>query len=186
MTPPPFWSPDGKFVAFDTGGKLKKVDVSGGLPQILCDLPALAVGGSWNRDGDIIVGNLAGGLLRVRETGGVASPVTTLDPARKEEFHLLPTFLPDGRHFVYLRIAPGAPDDSGTYVGTLDAKPEDQNPQRLLPYEVGSHATPRPAIRARDSCCSFARDAHGAAVRCETARARGGSRAAGGTRGLFS
>ena len=111
--------------------------MSGGLPQILCDLPALAVGGSWNRDGDIIVGNLAGGLLRVRETGGVASPVTALDPARKEEFHLLPTFLPDGRHFVYLRIAPGAPDNSGTYVGTLDAKPEDQSPQRLLPYEVG-------------------------------------------------
>jgi eukaryotic-like serine/threonine-protein kinase len=137
MTPPPFWSPDGKFVAFDTGGKLKKVDVSGGLPQILCDLPALAVGGSWNRNGDIIVGNLAGGLLRVRDTGGVASPVTALDPARKEEFHLLPTFLPDGRHFVYLRIAPGAPDNSGSYVGTLDAKPEDQNPQRLLPYEVG-------------------------------------------------
>ncbi|MBA2259339.1 MAG: serine/threonine-protein kinase [Acidobacteria bacterium] len=137
MTPPPFWSPDGKFVAFDAGGKLKKLDVSGGLPQTLCDLPAPAVGGSWNRHGDILVGNIVGGLLRVRETGGVASPVTALDPARKEEFHLLPTFLPDGRHFVYLRIAPGAPDNSGSYVGTLDAKPEDQSPQRLLPYQVG-------------------------------------------------
>jgi eukaryotic-like serine/threonine-protein kinase len=136
-TPPPFWSPDGRFVAFDAGGKLKKMDVSGGLPQALCDLPGVAVGGSWNRDGDIIVGNTAGGLLRVRETGGAASPVTAIDPSRKEEFHLLPTFLPDGRHFVYLRIAPGAPDNSGTYVGTLDAKPEAQSAQRLLPYEVG-------------------------------------------------
>ena len=71
-TPPPFWSPDGRFVAFDAGGKLKKLDVSGGLPQTLCDLPGVAVGGSWNRDGDIIVGNTAGGLLRVRETGGAA------------------------------------------------------------------------------------------------------------------
>ena len=61
----------------------------------------VAVGGSWNRDGDIIVGNTDGGLLRVRETGGPASPLTTLDASRKEEFHLLPTFLPDGRHFVY-------------------------------------------------------------------------------------
>ena len=62
------------------------------------------MGGSWNRDGDIIFGNIVGGLLRVRETGGAASPITSLDPSRKEEFHLLPTFLPDGRHFVYLRV----------------------------------------------------------------------------------
>jgi hypothetical protein len=81
--------------------------VSGGLPQTLCDLPSgsVAVGGSWNRAGDIIFGNF-GGLLRVRETGGAPSPITALDPSRKEEFHLLPTFLPDGRHFVYLRVSP--------------------------------------------------------------------------------
>jgi serine/threonine protein kinase/Tol biopolymer transport system component len=136
-TPPPFWSPDGRFVAFDAGGKLKKLDVTGGLPQTLCDLPGVAVGGSWNREGDIIVGNTSGGLLRIRETGGAALPITALDPARKEESHLLPTFLPDGRHFVYLRVSPGAPEASGAYVGTLDAKPDAQGAQRLMPYEVG-------------------------------------------------
>ena len=62
-SPPPFWSPDSRFVAFYAGGKLKKLDVSGGLPQPLCDLPTLLVGGSWNRNGDIIVGNIAGGIL---------------------------------------------------------------------------------------------------------------------------
>jgi Tol biopolymer transport system component len=137
-TPSPFWSPDGRFVAFDAGGRLKKLDVSGGLPQTLCDLPSgsVAVGGSWNRDGDIILGNF-GGLLRVRETGGTASPLTSLDASRKEEFHLLPTFLPDGRHFVYLRVSPGAPEGSGIYIGTLDAKPETQSLERLMPYEIG-------------------------------------------------
>ena len=47
VTPPPFWSPDGRFVAFDAGGRLKKLDVSGGLPQTFCDLPSgsVAVGG---------------------------------------------------------------------------------------------------------------------------------------------
>jgi serine/threonine protein kinase/Tol biopolymer transport system component len=137
LAPPPFWSPDSRFVAFDAGGKLKKLDVSGGPPQTLCDLPGVGVGGSWNRDGDIIVGNTAGGLLRVRETGGAASPVTSLDPTRKEEFHLLPSFLPDGRHFVYLRVSPSAPQTGGSYIGTLDAKPEEQSGQRLMPYEVG-------------------------------------------------
>ena len=137
IAPPPFWSPDSRFVAFDAGGKLKKVDVSGGLPQTLCDLPrgSVAVGGSWNRDGDIIFGNF-GGLLHVRETGGAVSPITTLDPSRKEEFHLLPTFLPDGRHFVYLRVSPSAHEASGTYIGARD-RPEAQSTKRLMPYEVG-------------------------------------------------
>ncbi|MSO30757.1 MAG: serine/threonine-protein kinase [Acidobacteria bacterium] len=135
--PPPFWSPDSRFLAFDAGGKLKKLDMSGGPPHTLRDLPSLAVGGSWNRDGDIIVGSLGGGLLRVRETGGVVSPVTVLDRARKEEFHLLPTFLSDGRHFVYLRISPSAPEAGATYIGTLDAKPDEQSATRLLPYAVG-------------------------------------------------
>jgi hypothetical protein len=134
---PPFWSPDSKFMAFQGGdGKLKKLDVSGGLPQTLCDVPGVAVGGSWNRDGDIIVGNTNGGLLRVRETGGPVSPLTALDASRKEEFHLLPTFLPDGRHFVYLRISPSAPEMSGSYVGTLD-RSQTSSAQRLMPYAVG-------------------------------------------------
>jgi len=136
-TPPPFWSPDGRFVAFQAGGKLKKLDVSGGLPQVLCDLPGVAVGGSWNSDGDILIGNTSGGILRVRETGGAAIPITALDPARKEDAHMLPTFLPDGHHFVYVRTSFSMPEAGGTYVGTLDAKPEAQNTQRLMPYEVG-------------------------------------------------
>jgi len=135
--PPPFWSPDSRFVAFDAGGKLKKLEVSGGLPQTLCDLPGVGVGGSWNRDGDIIVGNTAGGVLHVRENGGTPSLVTALDRSRNEEFHLIPSFLPDGRHFVYLRVSPSTPENSGTYVGTLDAKPEEQSARPLMPYVVG-------------------------------------------------
>jgi Tol biopolymer transport system component len=136
-TPPPFWSPDGRFVAFDAGGRLKKLEVTGGLAQTLSTLPSLAVGGSWNRDGDIIVGSLASGLWRLRETGGTPTPLTVLDSTRKEEFHMLPTFLPDGRHFVYLRIAPGAAENSGVFVGTLDSPPGAQSTQRLMPYAEG-------------------------------------------------
>ena len=115
--------------------------MSGGPPQTLCDLSSTAVGGSWNRDGDIIVGNIDGGLLRVRETGGVVSRITAIDPVRKEQFHLLPTFLSDGRHFEYLRIS-SVPENSGTYIGTLDAKPDEQSATRLLPYAVGMTYVP--------------------------------------------
>jgi serine/threonine protein kinase/Tol biopolymer transport system component len=140
--PPPIWSPDSRFIAFDAGFKLKKLDVSGGPPQTLGDLPGVAVGGSWNPQGDIIVGNAAGGVMRVHESGGALSPVTALDRARKEEAHLLPSFLPDGRHFVYLRISPGAAETSGTFIGTLEAKPAEQSLQPLLPYVVGLRYAP--------------------------------------------
>ena len=45
----PFWSPDSRFVAFWAGGKLKKIDVTGGLPQIICEAPLAVLGGTWNR-----------------------------------------------------------------------------------------------------------------------------------------
>ena len=140
--PPFFWSPDSRFIAFDAGGSLKKLNIAGGPPQTLCDLSASAIGGSWNRHGDIILGMLDGGVLRVSADGGAVSRVTALDPARKENAHLLPTFLPDGQHFVYLRISRDDPDGGGVYVGSLDAKPEEQSAQRLLPYSIGLSYAP--------------------------------------------
>jgi eukaryotic-like serine/threonine-protein kinase len=42
-----------------------------------------------------------------------------------------PTFLPDERHFLYSRFS-SVPQARGVYIGSLDAKPEEQNPTRLL------------------------------------------------------
>ena len=135
--PPFFWSQDSRSIAFDAGGVLKRVSVSGGLAQTICDVPMIAIGGSWNARGDIILGNVVGGILRVNEHGGVAAPITALDPSRKENGHMLPSFLSDGRHFVYERVSRSSPDQSGIYVGELDAKPDAQSRRRLLPYAPG-------------------------------------------------
>ena len=121
----PFWSPDSRFLAFWAGGKLKKMEVSGGLPQIVCEAPAAAVGGTWNRDDVIVFGD--GRIMRVSAGGGVATPLTTASP---DQFHAFPSFLQDGRHFVYLRFSPDG--NQGIYVGSLDATPEQQSTQRLL------------------------------------------------------
>ena len=119
---PLIWSPDSRTIAFDaTGnGALRKASLAGGAPQIVCDLEATAVGGSWNRDGVILVGNAAGGIMRCPADGGVAVPVTR---AEAGELHLLPSFLSDGRHFIYLRISRVRPEASGVYVTALDANP---------------------------------------------------------------
>jgi hypothetical protein len=60
-----------------------------------------------------------------------------LDPARQERFHRRPVFLPDGRHFLYVRVA-GSLEGSGIYLGSLDLKPEAQSRERLLPGRIGA------------------------------------------------
>ena len=130
--PPFFWSPDSRFIAFDAGGILKKVEISGRPPVEICDLPSYAIGGTWNRDGVIIYPTLGGGLMHVSETGGAATPLTKLNEERQEFYHLYPTFLPDGRHFLYMSISL---DKGGIFflcLGSLDAKPEEQGFKPLM------------------------------------------------------
>ena len=115
----PFWSPDGAFIAFFAQGKLKKVARSGGTPLTLADAQP-GLGGTWNRAGVIVFAANGQGLFRVPDNGsGVAAPVTALDAKRQERAHVLPQFLPDGRHFIYLVRA--TQPHGGVYVGSLDS-----------------------------------------------------------------
>ena len=109
----PFWSPDSRSIAFADGGKLKKIDIPGGPAQTLCDIPGVMRGGAWNNDGVIIFGITAAGLYRVSSSGGAAVPLTTIEPG--EISHRGPSFLPDGRHFLFLETAKRI-----IYVSSLD------------------------------------------------------------------
>jgi Tol biopolymer transport system component len=130
---PFFWSPDSRSIVYDAGGKLKKVAVSGSPPTTLCNLSGVAIGGSWNHEGVIIFGDYSGteGIVQVSAEGGDPSPVTKPDRVRQEINHAMPSFLPDGRHFIY-SCTSSIPDNRGVYVGSLDAKPEEQNPKKLM------------------------------------------------------
>jgi eukaryotic-like serine/threonine-protein kinase len=130
---PFFWSPDSQSLAFWDGTQLKRISISGGPAQSLCDFQGYVIGGAWNRDGVIIFGsNTTGfGLMRVSERGGTASPLTKPDRSRQEIVHKYPSFLRDGRHFLYWRSS-NLPENNGVYVGSLDAKPEEQDSKRLL------------------------------------------------------
>jgi eukaryotic-like serine/threonine-protein kinase len=120
---PPFWSPDSSFLASASGGPLKKISLSGGTPQTICEIKPNAVGGSWNRDDVILVGNPSGGLIRCSASGGRATLATrTAEPS---EMHIFPSFLPDGRRFIYLRVYRQAPERSGLYVGDLTSESSD-------------------------------------------------------------
>jgi Tol biopolymer transport system component len=140
--PPLFWSPDSRFVVFAASRKIRKVDVSSGTSQDICDRqPNTPIGGAWNSEGVIIFGNGNSGLWQVPAAGGTAVPLTVLDPSRREREHELPSFLPDGRHFLYFRGS-AAPENSGIYVGSLDDPPEKQSNKRILATGFGASYVP--------------------------------------------
>jgi Tol biopolymer transport system component len=134
-----FWSPDSRYVGFIVDDTLKKVDTAGGPPETLTSLPnAGPQSGTWNRQGDILIGGWSGGaggpLWRVPQTGGSATAVTQVDVSKGEFVHTRPTFLPDGKHFLYFRSGP--PDVEGMYVGSLDVAAANQSSQRILATNV--------------------------------------------------
>ena len=119
----PFWSADDRFIAFFADAKLKKIDRSGGPVQTLCDALA-AVGGTWNRNGDILIGALDQ-VLRISGQGGALSKLPG-HPAITEVF---PAFLPDGHHYIATRSVVGRATESGLWLDSIDA-PE---AHRILP-----------------------------------------------------
>jgi eukaryotic-like serine/threonine-protein kinase len=97
----PFWSPDGRFVAYFADRKLMKVAADGGTPLAICGADS-GRGGTWNREGVIVFAPTSqGGLFRVSASGGSPTPVTELDPSTSEGTHRHPFFLEDGRHFLF-------------------------------------------------------------------------------------
>jgi len=123
----PFWSPDSRFIGYLAGGsnKLTKVDVTGGSPTMLCDVPGGFRGGTWNSSGDILFGVSLLGIWRVPETGGAPARVTTEGE--------LPAFLPDGRHFLYRRTpGNGSGRGGGLSIGSLDASGNQPSSSELI------------------------------------------------------
>jgi eukaryotic-like serine/threonine-protein kinase len=135
-----FWSPDGKWLAFQHGAELKKIAIAGGPPQTICACqPTLK--GAWSKQG-VIVFSAFDGIMKVSENGGPVVALTSHNPSRDETVHVLPSLLPDHQHFLYLQASRRVPDYKfGLYVGSIDARPEEQPQNRVFDvsaqYESG-------------------------------------------------
>ncbi len=120
----PFWSPDGRNLAFFADGKLKRLDLDGGAPMTICSAPA-GRGGTWSKNGVIVFAEDAQApISRVSASGGEPTPVTTVDGQRKgETTHRYPYFLPGGNHFLFLRAGHAAAledEVNSLWIGSLD------------------------------------------------------------------
>lgn len=133
------WSPDSQAIAFLAGGSVQKIDIAGGSPQNLA--PYSQPGGiSWGSQDTILFGSPSGSdflISRVAASGGEVTAVTGKDSKIGEMGNGVPFFLPDGVHFLYLRVTQKT-DTSGVYIGSTDVKPGAQSETRLLDTAQGA------------------------------------------------
>jgi eukaryotic-like serine/threonine-protein kinase len=97
----PFFSPDGKWIGYQGGGKLKKIPVNGGAPDILSD-EVQHRGLWWYTDNAILYGHFIGGIMRMSIHGSTTESVIK----RKSGSLLDPQLLPDGKSILYTFCAP--------------------------------------------------------------------------------
>ncbi len=118
----PFWAPDSRQIGFFQDGKLRKIDVTGGPPVLICDAPN-ARGGTWNQNGMILFAPqpIGSALSEVPAAGGTPSAIASNKESEAGFSNRWPTFLPDGRHFLYLSGDLRAPGTAklGIYIGEL-------------------------------------------------------------------
>jgi len=119
----PFFSPDGHWVGFFAGGKLRKTRVDGGEPVTLCDAPA-GRGGTWGEDGHIIAAlETQRGLSLIPAEGGSITSLTTLAPG--EQSHRWPQVLPGGKIVLFMSSATASNyDEADISVWSLAAHAE--------------------------------------------------------------
>jgi DNA-binding winged helix-turn-helix (wHTH) protein len=143
-----FWAPDSQQLGFFTLGAVKKLTVSNGTVQTLCEPcePAAYGSGTWSRSGLILFPSRDGRLLGLRE-GGAPEAITSVNQSRGELRHMAPRFLPDGQRFLYM-IRNTDASRSGLYVGQVGST----EPKLLLLLQ-----SEQPAIHAAPGYLLFDR-----------------------------
>ncbi len=120
----PFLSPDGAYVGFFANGKLQKMAISGGTPQVLATA-LTGRGGSWGGKGVIIyTPDAQSPIQRINADGIGMALVTQGIRTAEEESHRWPMFLPDGDHFLFWAGDFGnrKDDRSAVYMSSLTGK----------------------------------------------------------------
>ena len=133
-----FWSPDGRSIGFFAGSKLKRIDIQGGTVVPLCDVrEGIGKSGTWGRDGQVLFAAIEGDAIYRTSTAG-ETPVAVVKPEGTRRV-IWPSFLPDGRRFLYLeksgangRLMLGEPGKAPRDVMPLDSNVQYVDPDYVL------------------------------------------------------
>jgi serine/threonine-protein kinase len=137
----PFFSPDGNWIGFCAEGKLKRVSLLGGAPQMICEAQR-AREGCWLEDDTIVFADEQKyGLWQVPASGGEPRQLTS--PLRflreePEHSHLFPHILPEGKGVLFTISSPG------------------QNRIATFSFETGQYRT----LIERGSCAHYVQTGH--------------------------
>ena len=112
----PFWAPDMTRIGFFAAGKIRSIDLASGTTSDLADSSG-GRGAAWNGSGDLVFAPSPNGPLMRRDASGSIAAITTLEPG--ETSHTWPSFLPDGRHLMFL-VTSSQPSRSGIWIASLD------------------------------------------------------------------
>jgi Tol biopolymer transport system component len=129
--PPIFWSPDSRFIAYDAGGRLRKVDREGGLPITICEVGVPIIGGTWNRKGVILFSAIGQNLLQVSDQGGTPTPLSWVN-VEPGSGALMPVFLQDGNRFLFLRANQKDASLNAIFASALEGDAAAKTPRRIL------------------------------------------------------
>jgi Tol biopolymer transport system component len=118
----PFWAPDGRRLGYFSPEGLKWIDTAGGSPTMVAPTsPTQDVrGAAWGAD-DVIVyaPTFTGPLLAVRASGGASTPATKFQAGGPIGTTRFPSFLPDGKRFVYYASSGTGTEPGSIYLGRL-------------------------------------------------------------------
>jgi Tol biopolymer transport system component len=139
----PFWSSDGRFIAYFADSHLKMVPAAGGPPTELCRDIGAAAGGTWHATGGVLFASAASNRTSLRRVRSPGAPCETVSAVDSRMWPQVPSFLPDGRHFLFVG---GSPETSerGVYVASLDGL----EPRRILADESSTVYAPEPDGRS--------------------------------------